>query len=269
MAMDTEDISIRRSALNRSFTENDAFSTPLSRMPKRFAEGDPVRTFDELNASMRNMFRQLTTQIAATKDEIKSEIDSKVDQFISATNTKFLEIDQKFDVVNVNVTSISEEVKDSTKITDRCMTLVNVLQQEKLANVMEISGHTPFVDGTPIPEMKREVKLLIESFGIQIKDDDILSTAVKAFKVNVRGSMEKKQIIVVVFKNVETKLNVMKAKRTNSNNRGIYFDNRLTALNRSLMGKAKLVARDKKFKFTVPKWQQNLYEEIGNNLQGH
>lgn len=84
--------------------------------------------------------------------------------------------------------------------------------------------------------MKTLTVEVISSFNINISSEDIESASKKEIK---NDNEQSKHIMVVHFKDFETKIRTIRAKKNGKDNREIYFNASLTGSNRYFMMNAK------------------------------
>lgn len=204
---------------------------------KRGAE-NKERTINDVYDTLINRFNIISNDIKDLKvnqHQFEERLDAKMDSFnekMKATDEKLVTINEKID-------------KNADKVDNHERTL-NYLMQEKLSNKMEISGYKckSTNDKTLLLE---EIVGIFNTYNIQIERDDIDYAYTRTVNKNSNGKATPTPIIIVQFKDLGTKIRVLKEKREQKMNDGIFFDHCFTAANRSLMGKVKKIAREKKF----------------------
>jgi len=217
----------------------------------------PIRSFEEQNSSTkktdldRNSHKRrhettlddLVRLIEANSeklDEMKVEITEKLEESLQ-------KIDKKIELVEGKADQGIRMAMENQKLCANNEKAVNYLMQEKLMNRMEISGHHKNSCNDK-NKLKEDVIELIKAHNVNIECDDINFVFTKTVNKYRNGKAETKTLIIVDFKDFGTKVRVMKEKRNSKINNGVFFDNSLTAANRSMMGKVKKISKEKNFK---------------------
>lgn len=226
----------------------ESFESPL-------ASSNRKRPAEKSNDDLYEILKNIMTDIAPIKKEtqgIKNEIASakeELKQQIDGIQTKVINIETNMQEMSSKIEIAGKTAEDAIKIAqDSKMYVTNMLMQSKLEACMDITG----ID-KEVQDKKRNlneiVKSTMNSFGILLKEGDITHVERRDIKINRPNETEKIKIVVMVkFKDLETKLRVMKAKNKVRDTRGIYFSITMTKTNRYLDTKARLIARKKGLK---------------------
>lgn len=211
-----------RSSVNPVLTRSSTES-PL----KRKSDGKIERSIEDVYNFMINMNQQSNNNF--------SSLETKMTKGFSDLENR----------VNIRMDGIDEKIEIISQKTDNNTKLINWMQQERLQNKMEIDGLKiqGTIDRSTIKETT--VKLLYD-MGIKVDFSEIKSTQIKHVSIS-KTVKTTKPIIVVEFENLDAKIRVMRHKKSLKGHPGIFFDNCLTPLNRSLMGKLKKITKPKNF----------------------
>lgn len=231
----------------------DISLTPTSRndqSKKRKPEEELERSNNDIFTYMENMSRELSKELKTVKNSmssVKTEIQDMKNDFLLQLNTKFDQVNAEMENINGKIANMNENVTKNTSLAEQNQRFINVMQQENLINKMEIVGAV--IDKNKRgDDLKAEVIKIIKSYDISVKTGEIKYTSVRLINLKDKnGTKNEKQIINVEFDTLETKLRIMKEKRTSKIFNNIFFDNCLTSRNRFLMSRARSVAKDRNF----------------------
>lgn len=194
---------------------------------KRKSDSTINRSNDDIYTLMMNMNQQMNNNFKS----IEAKITQNFSDMEARLKTRMDEVDDKVNVVDVKVNNNSK--------------LINWLQQERLQNKMEIDG-LKFSSSINKSDVKDNTVKFLQDVGIKVDNSDIKSAHMKYVSIS-KTDKTTKPIVVVEFDNLDAKIRVMQAKRSTNACPGVFFDNCLTPLNRSLMGKLKKVTKPKNF----------------------
>lgn len=189
------------------------------------------------NNDIYDLIMQKSAQDSNERNLIKEEITRE----IRSINEKIKKLEENVQAIDAKVDNVSALAQQNSK-------LINSLYQDKIDKCMEIDGLQ-----RNIIEECQDLKTLaletIESFKIKIDALDIERVIKRDIPMKesngVRGS---KALLIVHFKDFDTKLRVLRGRRGIKDIRGIYFNTSLTASNRSMMTRAKKIAIKKNLK---------------------
>lgn len=156
------------------------------------------------------------------------------------TDNNFLElrrdITDQISVMSSRVDKIEQSVTQTSSEVSQLQRKFDMLEQEKLSAHMTISGVTVETIAAHQTELRTYVLDLIRNFNVPLNPSDV--TDVFALK-----ALDNKQRLVVVFKTVAAKSEVMKKKREAQDPRKIYFDHRMTPATSKLYHHARRYAK--------------------------
>lgn len=181
--------------------------------------------------------------------QMKSSQDSKERQLIKEElSSEIQEINKKIKSMEQNIQAIDQKVNNVTNLAQQNSNLINNLFQEKIEKCMEIDGiHNRLFD--ECQDLKKLAIETIESFKINVQEIDIDRVTKKNVQIKIgEGQKKDKTIMTVYFKDFETKLRVMREKRSIKDDREIYFNAALTHTNRSMMSSVRKIASKKNLK---------------------
>lgn len=228
----------------------DISLTPTARTDqskKRKPDEELERSNNDLFTYMENMSMRLSNELTSSMSTVQSEIHDMKNDFLTQLNTKFNQINVEMESINEKISNMDEHVTKNTTLAEQNQKFINAIQQENLINKMEIVGAV--IDKNKRgDDLKAEVIKIINSFNIAVKTDEIKYASIRQINTEDKnGNKNEKQIINIEFDTLETKLRIMKEKRTSKIFNNIFFDNSLTARNRYLMSRTRSVAKDKNF----------------------
>lgn len=182
---------------------------------------DDIYTFmKNMNQQMNNNFKSIETKMNQNFGDLEKRLNVKID-----------EIEGKIESVNVKADNNSK--------------LINWMQQEKLQNKMEIDGLK--IDGSVNKsEVKAATLKFLHDLGLKVNSDEIKAAQMIHVSIS-KTDRTTKPIIVVEFESLDVKIRVMRDKKLKKEQSGVFFDNCLTPVNRSLMGKLKKITKPKNF----------------------
>ncbi|KAL7044290.1 hypothetical protein ACKWTF_001868 [Chironomus riparius] len=206
---------------------------------KRGAENKAERSINDLYDTLITKFGTLSNELKEMRNG-QCQFENKLDEKMDMLNNKMNMADEK-------LVAMDQKININEKRIDNGERAVNYLMQEKLMNRMEITGYESNSRNDK-NTLLQEVIGIMRNHNIQFEADEINYVYKRTINKNKNGKVVQAPLIVVDFKNFETKVRVLKEKRSSNIKNGIFFDNCYTAANRSLMGKVKKTARDKNFK---------------------
>lgn len=209
-------------------------TSSASKRLKRFAYGD--------NSSEENLsddaMDKILAAIAENNRTIKTSSDAQMAKFEELSVTVSTQLTQmRSDVAKV-VDRVDQHENDIESLKRR----LNDIEQEKLASHIEIAG----VAKTEIEKNSKNItafaRNIIASFVIQFNQAVVEHAFVRTIpKSDI-------PIIVVRLSSIEAKLHIMKMKRESDDQRKIFFDHRLTPLNRALFSAARKATKEEGWK---------------------
>ncbi|KAL7024430.1 hypothetical protein ACKWTF_013036 [Chironomus riparius] len=189
-------------------------------------------------------------------NSLKNELGTK----ISEIQLLLSHMQQRIDGMETKIQQANAKADEALKLAYKNKTALNMISQNLLQKRMEISGSN--IDVTlKGDDLTTKIKELIESFGVTVKDHELIQT----FQRTRNQPVLQTPVVVVEFKNLDTKLKVLKARKTAIGSK-IYFDNCLTPLNRFLMYKAREVAKEKNFRVFLSGDQVHVKKDNDTNL---
>lgn len=186
-------------------------------------------------------FADLNSNMSKISESIEI-ISNRVAVNEATTNENKAAIATNSEAIKMNAASI----KNNTDSTLTCQKSLNMILQKELQNRIEISG---LIVQQPT-DQQGIISTAIQMFGsfnIQIAPVDIRFAAVKYIPIS-KGNKSLKPIVILEFTELSTKIRVLQEKRKVKDHRNIFFDYALTPANRSLMAKAKKIAKVKHLK---------------------
>ena len=200
---------------------------------------------DISNEHLSNQLKILFDLIASTSRTHSEEISSaKTDltNSMHAISVKVNQIEENVSSLQSNVQDIDKKVDSVSKTADLNKKLINIMMQENLSNCMDIDGIDRSVveKATSLKSLALEV---ISSFNIIIHADDIDRVSKKELRKDENGNATIRFILLVHFKDFETKVRVLRTKMSIKDTRNIYFNATLTPTNRFFMRSAKKLAK--------------------------
>jgi hypothetical protein len=157
-------------------------------------------------------------------NEVKNQVQNIQREF----NSKIIALEQRMD-----------KIEQPTKYNK----IANKQSQEAMEKNMDISGIKPELinEAKTFKELKKLAVDVITSLNIEVKYEDIDKVSKRTYEKVKNEEKEIKNIITVVFKDLEKKIDVMDAKRTRANAKGLYFMHTLTPANRYFMARANAI----------------------------
>ena len=138
---------------------------------------------------------------------------------------------------------LDNKVTDASNTAQINKKLINSIMQDKLANCMEIHG----ISNNAI-ESSRDLKLLtveiISSFNIAIDSNEIERVTTREIKKGANDTANSRTLLMVHFKEFESKLRIMRTKRNIKDNRNIYFNAAMTSTHKYLMMSARRIVKN-------------------------
>lgn len=200
---------------------------------------------DISNKHLSNQLKTLFDLIASTSRMHSEEISSaKTDltKSMHAISDKVNQIEANVSSLQSNVQDIDKKVDIVSKTADLNKKLINIMMQENLSKCMDIDGIDRNVveKATNLKSLALEV---ISSFNIIINTDDIDRVSKKELRKEENGDTIVRFILLVHFKDFETKVRVLRTKMSIKDGRNIYFNATLTPTNRFFMRSAKKLAK--------------------------
>jgi hypothetical protein len=211
---------------------NGGASTPLSN--KRKAEGKSMDDLCELIQDLKRQNTLIRGDISKSKMEVIDKI-CKVEDELKVTNDRMGKVEK---TANEGLLLAQENRKY----------LENRFKQEKLQNVMEISGinNAKYVAQTNATKLALET---FESLTIPVAESDIAKAIVRENNYKkADGTEVNNKILVVTFVDFDKKVSVMQKKMKMLQNGGVFFNMALTSTNAYLMRKARTIAKTKNLK---------------------
>lgn len=200
---------------------------------------------DISNRHLSDQLKTLFDLIASTSKTHSEEISSvKTDltKNIQAISEKVNQIEADVCSLKSNVQNIDKKVDNVSKTADMNKTIINSMMQENLSKCMDIDG----LDKNVIEkakDLKSLAQEVINSFNIKINADEIERVSKKEIRKEQNGNTSTRLLLLVHFKDFETKVKILRAKMTIKDNRNIFFNATLTPTNRYLMMNAKKLAK--------------------------
>lgn len=159
---------------------------------------------------------------------------ARIDDLSATVSTQFAKVNDDLS----KVSDVSDRLQQHDKDIDFLKRHVNDIEQEKLASHIEITG----IDKATIAQRQQDLtnfaREVIASFGIQFDPAVVQHAFVRTVeKINM-------SIVVVTLATIEAKIFIMKKKRESPDQRKIFFDHRLTSLNRALFTASRRVAKE-------------------------
>lgn len=163
----------------------------------------------------------------------------------SSSGAQMAKFDELSATVSTQLSQLKDDVATVIKRADKhdsdidfLKRRMNDIEQEKLAADIEITGVAKSEIDKNQQNLKKFVCELIGSFGIDYDRRVVQEVFVRNVeKVNM-------SVIVVKLSSVDAKVHILKTKRASSDKRKIFFDHRLTGLNRALFTTARRVTRE-------------------------
>lgn len=208
-------------ANSRTGQQNYATIFQLNKRKNADGDADPFAALTaRITAEIRNSNTETTAALGAKIDELGDRISSRVDQ------------------VESRVAAVESAVTECTSNVANLDMRVNDVEQAALLMHMDITG----LDAANIEAGKGNPKLIVTelftSLAITFNPDDIQAAFIRHVGMG-------KSVVTVVFFSFESKLAIMKKKRESRDQRKLFFDHRLTRLNRSLFLEARRLVKDK------------------------
>jgi hypothetical protein len=209
-------------------------------------DDDIVQDANEIsNKYLSDQLKTLFDLIASTSKTHSEEISSvKTDlaENIQAVSVKVNQIEADVSSLKSNVQNMEKKIDNVSKTADMNKAIINSMMQENLNKCMDIDG----LDKNLI-EKAKDLKLLaleiINSFNIPINADEIDRVSKKEIRKDENGNISTRFLLLVHFKDFETKVRILRSKMTVKDNRNIFFNATLTPTNRYFMMSAKKIAK--------------------------
>lgn len=218
----------------------DAYTTPVINNRvlniKRHASDHPSDSdsFSDLARLIQQNHQDSMAFAQAQTEQIKNQladVDSKVDALRADVNTNFSAVNERIDRIEMDAARASNDIISLQQKLEK-------LEQGKLDCQMVINGIEPATVDARKDDLAHFTLELLTSFGCPSDPNNINEVfVIKAFN--------DKRRIVVAFKTVAAKLEVMKKKRESQDTRKIYFDHRMTPAINKLYHQARHFAKDK------------------------
>lgn len=206
---------------------------------------------NETGISLHDIMREIKSSEAAREKEanairndiatLRSDVTSQINNIQNSVEL----VTKKVEDLSNKVTEVDARVDVVAKIASENRKMVSSYKQDKLEKFMEIDGVKNEIFNTSI-DCKNLAIDIMKSFNISVHSDEIEHAFKKEIKLKkqIDGS-DKKNILMVIFKSLNSKIRVMKAKRDLKTESSIYFNQALTASNRNLIFKAKNIVGKK------------------------
>lgn len=229
-------------------------STPITTTKRNITEQQSNRHEQLINRAKR--FKQFeyegynraessddekTMDTKAILDAIKESSDAQMSKFDDLSEKVTTQIEK----VNKGLEKVSDRVDRHDKDIDFLKRHVNDMEQEKLAADIEITGIAKADIDKHQQNLTAFAREVIASFGIQFDHAVVQHAFVRTVaKANF-------SVIVVMLSSVEAKTHIMKKKREAENPRKIFFDHRLTNMNRALVTATRKAMKESGWKVFV------------------
>jgi len=208
------------------------------------SSGESILTLNDIMKEIRSNEAARKSESNGIRDDI-ALLRGEVNQQISGLRSSLDSMTTKVEDLSTKVDGIDARVDIVANIANENRKMINEYKQDKLERFMEIDGIS--IDKIKnASDLKKLAMETVESFGININSNEIEHAFKKEInlKKKVNGT-SKKFILTVIFANINSKINVMKAKRALKNETSIYFNSALTFSNRNLIHKAKEIVEGK------------------------
>lgn len=233
-----------KSDLRSTVNSNKKRALELSPSPEKdnqhnmqFSIEDVIKELRSNEAARKSESKAIRDDIASMRQEVSSQID-EIKGSIKNVELRVNDLSTKVEGIDAKVNGAEKTVNENRK-------LINMLKQDKLEKTMEIDGikNEEFEKSNDLKKMAMDV---IKSFGINIENSEIEHAYKREISVKKQqNGSDKKNILIVIFSNLSTKIRVMKEKRSKGNQSKIYFNAAITPVNRTLLFKAKQVVDGK------------------------
>lgn len=194
-----------------------------------------------LSDQLKNLFDLIAITSRTHSDEI-STVKNELAQKIETISEKVNQIESDVGSLHSKVHNIDNKVNEVSKIAQMNKKLINNMLQDNLSKCMDIDGVEKNVidKATDLKVLALEI---IRSFKIKINAEDIDRVSKKEIRKDEDGSSKMKCMLMVFFKEFETKIRILRSKRSIDDNREIYFNATLTPTNRYYMMQARKKAK--------------------------
>jgi hypothetical protein len=218
--------------------KNDSISTPNAKRPASELSPSPEQPYDQKLDMLMNLVKTNHVQLY----EMMNNNCEAMNKNCEAMKKNYEEIKGIVGEIDVKLTrevstlkedlgKVSETGEMNSKSIDILRRKMNEIDQEKLKLHMEIVGLPE-----NIPENEKNLRETVICTIKRFVEDFDATTIEYVYSVTLITS---KKIVVVVFKNSQAKSHVMRTKRTATNEQKIFFNDRLTSINRALFQKAR------------------------------
>jgi hypothetical protein len=227
-----------------------------SESDKSFAMGsdneeNTIPTTNKKRRSSKELEHAVTLQdIYDSISNNNAEISMLRKEQFTKLETMGKEIGDKIDGLNKDIKDVSKTVGQHTGEIAFLRRKMNEVDQDKLETYMEISGLKPENVAAHKADPKAYAISVISGLKINFDHSSILRAFIKVIKSTP------KQNIVVIFRNFESKITVMKQKREHqgADSKSIFFEHHLTPFTRALYMEARKTARNKGWKIAFIKY---------------
>lgn len=226
----------------------DSNSEPLKRKRKLELVNDGNNAIDNAASVISN--EQLSNQMKCISELIASSSQKHSDEILSVKadlSQQIQVIAERVSQIETNVVSLDSRVEDIkckynvvSKTAQTNKALINNIMQESLSKCMDIDGVSKSLMDEA-SDLKALTLDIISSFNIAISDQEIERVSKKDIKKN-DGSVS--TLLMVHFRDFDSKIRVMRAKRSNKESRNIYFNASLTPLNKYFMMNARKTVKN-------------------------
>lgn len=221
---------------NRKRPAHETNSPPSSKKQNMSETHPVIQDMDEEENSPRTA--KLLQAIGATSS---AQI-AKIDELKTDVGKKFIEINRQISSVAENVQIVDAKVNSVRDDVGSLNNRINEMEQDKLGNVMDISG----VSEDEINRFQKNYRRLVESifkhFGVTYDENKIEHIRIRDIRT------ANKKIVVVVFKFCSDKYEAMSQKFKSTMTDRIFFEHAMTPSTRQLYHQARFAAKELKIK---------------------
>ena len=215
------------------FGQQTPSSTQKPERSRRDIASDLDQTASDKDFEMGDRFDDLMKAIQGVSADVKK---SNADQIGKLEELRH-DVNTQMNSLNSKVMKVEELTEKTVEDVAGLQVRMNDLEQSKLATHMNVAGIANNIISSRMKDAPALAREVMRSFGINVLPDDISHSYIR------QQTVTKTFLLVIIFKDIETKIAAMKKKRESAENRGIFFEHSMTPTVRSLFMNARKIAK--------------------------
>lgn len=221
-------------------------------------------TTNELKGMITKSYETFTVKI----EHLMAQMNENTHDNLRAIKDLMMEEIKKF---VSDISQIKEETMENSKVINTITSghkdissRLNFLEQERLNNSIEITG----LNSATMNSQKSAQEIASQVLGIYN-----VNSFQRAYKRQLTINSDRKNILIVTFKSYEEKMIALDRKRIKDSGKkcSVYFNHSLTAFNRSLYMRSRIVAKSLNLKVAISYGRifvRNPGEKLGIRIKG-